>query len=553
MFEHHEDGGDAKAVGWISMSDMFMLCSIVMLGVAVSFALLLKKTDNRLASVQGDYANYKSVNTQTIEELTTKSEQLTKEAGGYKAQTINQEQQLGNLKTQLSETEKQRAALKARSDNLANELSAQTTKLGSVQGELDSLRNASSASIADLKSQVNTLTKDLTAQKAAVAALTERANSIAGKLAESEKEAANLKNSAAKLKTEGERLASELEKQTSKLTGDLAKVNSELAKAGGELARSRAELDKISGERDRLLADLAASKAANSALQKDDKDLKLKLIALEDDKKKAEARLKELGGTIAVLNGEIGELKPQMAKLQTELNGANLRVIDLEKLVFEKINRAKLVVTVTAEDVPKDFTLELFVTDPWGNECGPFAPGIFNEGDEIGVLQQSVDFRSGRAGSQKAVFYSMRPVYSGSESGGMYTVRAMIRHNSNDANVQLPHPVMVSCTVELPNIVGLDARKTAQLEINYPGYIKKTRRAGQLTASTQFKNMWPWEPVYHFERTVCDFRINGERITNFRTFEKIIADTPVQINGTGPIGRALEEQKIDSIRNRSSK
>src|SRR5262249_51267790 len=163
-----------------------------------------------------------------------------------------------------------------------------------------------------------------------------------------------------------------------------------------------------------------------------------------NDKKKADVRLAELGGNIAVLNAEIGDLKPQIAKLKVDLNGANLRVIDLEKLVFEKINRAKLVVTATADNVPPGFTLELIVTDPWGNDCGPFSSVIFNGGDEIGVLQQSVDFRSGTEGSQKAVFYSMRPVYIGNEVGGSYTVRAMIRQNDNDSRVQLSNPVAVA-------------------------------------------------------------------------------------------------------------
>ena len=309
------------------------------------------------------------------------------------------------------------------------------------------------------------------------------------------------------------------------------------------------ELTKLGGEKEQLLADLNAWKTNYAVLMKDDADLKQKLNILDVDKKRADAKIADLEGSIVGLTGELGELKPQVAKLKVDLTGAHLRIIDLEKLVFEKINRARLAVTVTAQNVPKDFTIELIVTDPLGNECGPFSSVIFNDGDEIGVLQQSVDFKGGTEGAQKAVFYSMRPVYSRAEPG-IYSVKAMIRQNDNDSNVQLPRPVTVQCSVDLPYTNNPEAHKVAQLEITSPGYIKKARRTGQLSASTPYKNMWPWEPSYHFERTVCDFRVSGDAITNFRTFDKIAAES-VPYTGPRTVVRAPEEQKIDSIRNRS--
>ena len=228
-----------------------------------------------------------------------------------------------------------------------------------------------------------------------------------------------------------------------------------------------------------------------------------------------------------------------------------LRIVDLEKDIFETINRAKLVITISAQDVPKDFTLELFVTDPLSNECGPFSSVIFNEGDEIGVLQQSVDFRSGMKGSQKAVFYSLRPVYASNVTSGTYTVKAMLRHNGNDANVPLPHPVTVNCNVDLPYISGPDAHKGAKREITSAGFIKKIRRSGQMNSSTPYKNMWPWEPVYHYDRFVCDFKIDGDKISDLRTYDMLPTAPPGTVTTPSISGRDGQELKIDSIRNRS--
>lgn len=579
MFNLEEQGGEAKAVGWISMSDMFMLCSIVMLAVAVCFALSLKKTDLSLATVEGDYAAYRNTNALTIDELKAKAVQLTNEAGGYRTQASELDQQLKNLKSQLADSEKQlglskneSAKFKSQSEGLAGELGIQATKLNSVQNEFDKFRNINTLTIGELKTEILRLTKEANDSKATVASLHLQLSTVEGKLAESEKQVASLKSDRENLKTESARLATEFGKQKSnfegalatanadlaelrdklaRVTDDLAKANSYLAKTNADMTRTNKELSKVGGEKDQLLADLNTQKSAYAILQKEENDLKLKLDIAEVDRKKLEAKLAGLTGTIAGLTDEIGELKPQLAKLDSDLTGAKLRIIDLEKAVFEKINRAKLVITIAAQDVPKDYTLELFVTDPLTNECGPFSSVIFNDGDEIGVLQQSVDFKSGKEGSQKAVFYTLRPVTARNEPGRKYTVKAMIRHNGNNENAQLPHPVTVNCSIDLPYSTGPDAHKVAKLEITSPGFINKVRRNGPLTSATPYKNMWPWEPVYHFERTVCDFRIDGDAITSLRSFDKILAELPVMVQAPVSTGRDPQEQKIDSIRNRS--
>ncbi len=578
MFNLEEQGGEAKAVGWISMSDMFMLCTIVMLAVAVAFALSLDKTDLKLATVEGEYQQYRNTNTLTIEEMKEKAAQLTKESGGYKTQAAS-------LDEELSLSKIQSAKFQSRSESLASELAAQNSKLNSVQSEFDKYRNINTATMGELKTELMRLNKLTDDYKTNAAALSLQINTVDSKLAESERQAAALKNDRDKFKAEGERLVSELAKQKSKFeadltsangdltrlaaelarvngeygkahaewtlaTGELNKSNTELARVNADLAKATADLAKAGGDSKRMLADLNTTQSSYTALLKEDNDLKLKLNVLRGEKESAEAKLADLQRTVIGLTGEIGEMKPQLTKLKMDLSGANLRNIDLEKAVFEKINRAKLVVTVAAQDVPKGFTLELFVTDPLANECGPFSEVIFNDGDEIGVLQQSVDFKSGQEGSQKAVFYSMRPVYSRME-GGTYRVRAMIRQNNNDETAQLPHSVMVTCSVDLPNITGPDAHKVAQLEVTSPGVIKKVRRNGQLTPATQYKSMWPWEPVYHYERTICDFQIRGDRITNFRDIAKLSAEFPVTVQSSGPAVRGPEEHRIDSIRNRS--
>ncbi len=552
MHKFEEQGGEAKALGWISMSDLFMLCSIVMLAVAVAFASVLKKTDIRLTNVQGEYANYKNSNTLTLTELRDKSVQLAQESSSFKSQANGLDQQLAALKLQFADSEKQRqfyadetAKFKSQSENYSKELTIQLAKLNALQSEFDKYRSVNVASMTDLKSELVRMAKDIEGYKTNVAALHLQIGTLDSQLADSQKAVANLKLDRDKLRSDSDRLATDLNVRTLSYTSDLAKANSDKSKLNADLA-------KLGGEREQLLADLERWKSTSAALTKEDRDLKLKLHILEDDKKTADAKLANLEGTIVGLTGEIGELKPQINKLKIDLDGAHLRIIDLEKLVFEKIDRARLVVSVTAQDVPNDFTLELIVTDPLGNDCGPFSSVIFNEGDEIGVLQQSVDFKSGREGSQKAVFYSMRPLYARVESGS-YSVKAMIRHIDNDSHSQLARPITVNCSVDLPYTKSPDAHKVAQLDITSPGYIRKVRRSSQLTASSPYKNMWPWEPSYHFERTLCDFRISGDTIANFRTFDKFAADTSTIVQNPGTFVRTVDEQKIDSIRNRGGK
>jgi hypothetical protein len=56
-----------------------------------------------------------------------------------------------------------------------------------------------------------------------------------------------------------------------------------------------------------------------------------------------------------------------------------------------------------------------------------------------------------------------------------------------------------------------------------------------------------WWAAWKMEQTPKDIAKRG---THVQLVDEMFS--PVQINGTGPIGRALEEQKIDSIRNRSN-
>src|SRR5258705_11295583 len=112
MFNLEEQGGEGKAVGWISMADMFMLCSILMVAVAVGFAMSLKSTDKLLNSVQGEYATYKNSTTAAIEDLKGKSVLLNSEVGEFKSQAAGLDQQLIQTRNHLADSEQQRAAFK---------------------------------------------------------------------------------------------------------------------------------------------------------------------------------------------------------------------------------------------------------------------------------------------------------------------------------------------------------------------------------------------------------------------------------------------------------
>ncbi len=585
MLNFDEQNGEAKAVGWISMSDLFMMSSITMLAVAVAFAIGLQNKDTSLTSVKGEYDKYRTANTKTIDDLKANVALLSAEGGNVKAQAAGMARQLSDLKAQLVDTESQlarakdeAAKYKARGEELAGELKVQTSKLNTVQSDFDKYRTINSMTVGELKTELIRITKDADTYKESVANLSLQVSALNAKLSDAEKQVTLLTSDRDKYKTESARLAADLDKQKAKAEADLAKLDAEMAKlkselaavsgdltkVSGELARSKdavaktntnlatanKELAKVGAEKDDLLAELNSRKNAYAILQQEENELKLKLNSADAEKKKLEARLSDLSGTVVGLTDEIGVLKPQLTKLNVDLAGAKLRIIDLEKAVFEKINRAKMVVTLTAQDVPKGFTLELFVFDPLGNDCGPYSSVIFNDGDEIGVLQQSVDFKSGNEGSQKAVFYTSRPISARTEPGRKYTVKAMIRHNGNDENARLPRNVLVKCNIDLPNVQGPEAHQFAKLEITSPGYINKMKQTGTLTATTPYKNMWPWEPVYHFERTVCDFRYDGDRITDLRTFDDAIVTTSPSTGSYVPAAPRGQESKIESIRQR---
>ncbi|MEI6236261.1 MAG: hypothetical protein WCT04_24660 [Planctomycetota bacterium] len=551
MFNVEEQGGEAKAVGWISMADLFMLCSIVMLSVAVVFAMSLKKTDQLLTTKTADYAVLRSTNSVTIGDLKTDVSHLQSEVSDVRSQASLLDMQLKSTRSQLEATEKQLASsrnlaaqYKAQGEGLSNDLNTLNLKLSAVQSQFDAYRSSTTLSISDLKLDVSRLNKANDDYKSALAILRQRELDLNAKLAETDKLVLDLQAERGKYKVESERLAADIANQRTRFESEIAKLNVLVTKASGDYT-------KANSDKEQLLIDLNASRMGFANLLKEDEGLKQRLVISDSARKNLEAKLNALEGTIAGLSGEIGILRPQVAKLEVDLNGARLRIIDLEKDVFETINRAKLVVTVTAVDVPQDFTLELLITDPLANECGPFSSVIFNEGDEIGVLQQSVDFRSGRAGVQKAVFYSLRPVLSNSANGGMYVVKAMIRHNSNNETMQLPKSVSVQCNIDLPNAASPDAHKVAMRDITTSGFIKKARRDGPLTASSPYKSMWPWEPVYHFERILCDFRIEGNRIVNLRTYEKLSTETAGPFQPSTQPSRSGQEQRIDSVRQRT--
>ncbi len=555
MHKFEEQGGDAKAVGWISMSDLFMLCSIMMLAVAVCFALSLKKTSGQLTSVKSDYAKDRAAYALTLGDLNTRLVGLNSEVGSYKSQTATLDLQLQNLTNSLSESDKnlahfrnETAKYKSQSESLSNELTLQTNRLNAVQGEYDKYKNASSLKLTELNSDLARLKREADEYKLNITNLRTQADALELKLGESQKQFAAMTNEREKYRLQSEQAAVTLEALKLSSKGELAKASGELTRLSAELIKSKEELTKANAEREQLLAALNTSKTAQANLQKGMKDLEFGLNTVTDEKIALQTALADREGSLAALNSDLAKLKPMVGKLKTDLDIAHNRIVDLERAVFEKINRAKLVITLSAADVPKGFTLELFVTDPLDNVCGPFSSVIFNEGDEIGFLQQSVDFKSGAEGSQKAVFYSLRPLSS--RNGRAYMVKAMIRHNGNDENVRLPHNVTVTCNIDLPQVSGPEAHKEVKLDITWHGYIKKVKHNGPLTASTQYKNMWPWEPSYHFERFVCDFSVEGNSIANLRTADKL----PTETVGAAQVpysGSREVEQRIDSVRNRN--
>ena len=299
-----------------------------------------------------------------IEKLTSEKSELEKQLAAEKAKNENLEKQITDLNAKVDKANKDLNKANENIFNLEKELAAEKAKNAEIMKQLEKLGK----DLDDKNKEVTTLNKTITTLKEQVAKLeTEKAkdkeqfeaektalqkkldnanqeltkkneevNLINNKLEQIKKELENEKINNATLteqnKAKDEKIA-ELEKQLADIQGKLNQSNDDLKKANDRIA----ELEK------ELLTKTNENKVLTEQVEKLGKDLETKtnevntltnkVSELEnqvaEQKAKSEADAKE----IERLTKELEDLRKQLANKNTEVEGLNNQIITLKETV----------------------------------------------------------------------------------------------------------------------------------------------------------------------------------------------------------------------------